>query len=200
MNLKEYNEVKNLSYLEYCDYLQKKYGISQVPYFTKNGSKNPKAKRTKDGLMIHHKMEDHAVLLSKFEIAVNYPYEWQLPENLVYCDYLEHLFLHILICENPSPERDPIQDVGISGIIQFIVPELNDVYSGYQSSQEWRRKCHSLIENNKDVYLELLKRLKLDYKNNPSFQVESLFTSLNATFKTWPLEKNQALFNEIEKL
>ena len=200
MNPKEYNEVKNLGYLEYCDYLQKKYGLSQVPYFTKNGSKNPKAKRTKDGLMIHHKMEDHAVLLSRFEIAVNYPYEWQLPENLVYCDYLEHLFLHILICENPSPERDPIQDVGISGIIQFIVPEMNDVYSGYQSSQEWRKKCHSLIENDKDVYLELLKRLKQDYKNDSSFQVESLFTSLNAAFKTWSLEKNQALFDEIEKL
>ena len=69
MNLKEYNEVKNLNYLEYCDYLQKKYRISQVPYFTKNGSKNPKAKRTKDGLMIHHKMEDHAVLLSLDMVA-----------------------------------------------------------------------------------------------------------------------------------
>ena len=140
------------------------------------------------------------LILSRFEIAVNYPYEWQLPENLVYCDYLEHLFLHILICENPSPERDPIQPVGISGIIQFIVPELNDVYSGYQSSQEWRRRCHSLVENDKDVYLELLKRLKQDYKNDSSFQVESLFTSLNASFKTWSLEKNQVLFEEIKRL
>lgn len=27
MNLSEYEKIKNFSYLEYCDYLQNKYGI-----------------------------------------------------------------------------------------------------------------------------------------------------------------------------
>lgn len=75
MDLKEYNKVKNLTYLEYCDYLQNKYGIGLGPYFKENWVKNPKITRTKEGLFAHHKYEDHAIMLSTLEYAKNNPYE-----------------------------------------------------------------------------------------------------------------------------
>ena len=64
MDLQEYNKVKELKYLEYCDYLQKKYGIGKCDYMTKSWNLNPKCKRTSEGLVAHHKYEDHAIMLS----------------------------------------------------------------------------------------------------------------------------------------
>ena len=64
---------------------------------TKSWNKNPKCSRTKEGLYVHHKFEDHAIRLSKKDFAINHPFEWQLAKNLIYCDFLEHLLLHILI-------------------------------------------------------------------------------------------------------
>lgn len=200
MNLEEYNKVKGFSYLEYCDYLQKKYGIGLAPYFSKSWSKNPKCTRTKDGLIAHHKYEDHAILLGDVNHAMKNPYEWQLPENIVYCDYLEHLFLHILICENPSEEQNVLEAVGVGGVINFIVPELNDLYSGWVTAQAWRAKCHSLVINDKNVYLTLLKRFKTNCKNYPFYTDNCLFTCFNEPFGLWSKEKNKALFKEIKEL
>ena len=106
MNISEYERVKDLTYLQYCDYLQNKYGIGISDFMTKSWNKNPKASRTKDGLIAHHKFEDHAIMLSEKNHAMKNPYEWQLARNIVYCDYLEHLFLHILICEHPAKNRN----------------------------------------------------------------------------------------------
>ena len=65
MKLAEYEQVKNYTYLEYCDYLQKKYGKSAYNYMTPAWNKNPKVTRTKEGLIAHHKYEDHATSLEK---------------------------------------------------------------------------------------------------------------------------------------
>ena len=98
------------------------------------------------------------------ECAKRNPYEWQLPENIVYCDYLEHLLLHILICEGPSKNKNDFEVVGIGGVINFLVPELNDLYSGWITKQEWRANCHSRVVNDKEVYLILLKRFKSNFQ------------------------------------
>ena len=200
MNKTEYEKVKNLTYLQYCDYLQKKYGIGLVPYFTKNWNKNGKVSRTKEGLVVHHKYEDHAIMLSNPRYAINNPYEWQLPENLVYCDYLEHLYLHILICEYPSKEHNKFEAVGIGGVINLIAPELNDLYSGWRTSESWRQSCHARVIDDKDVYLMLLKRFKTNCKNYPLYSETCLFTSLNERFGLWSKEKNADLFEEIDLL
>ena len=200
MRLAEYEKVKKLTYLEYCDYLQKKYGIGLSDYMTKSWNKNPKVARTKEGLIAHHKFEDHAILLADKEHAQQNPYEWQLAKNIVYCDYLEHLFLHILICENPSENQNKFEAVGIGGVINFIVPELNDLYSGWETGQEWRKNCHNLIINDKDVYLILLKRFKNSCKKYPFYTEECLFTSFNEKFGLWSKSKNQIIFDEIRNL
>lgn len=196
MNMTEYEKVKDYSYLEYCDYLQEKYGIGLCDYMRPSWTKNPKITRTKEGLLAHHKFEDHAIMLSNKEYAMKNPYEWQLKENIVYCDYLEHLFLHILICENPSSDKNKSDKVGYGGVINFIVPELNDVYSGWVTKESWRQNCHNAIINDKNVYLELLKRFKKFYGNNQLI-IKDLLNSFNQEYGTWSNKKNEKLYKEI---
>ena len=199
MNMHEYEKVKNLTYLEYCDYLQKKYGIGLCDYMTKSWNKNRKVTRTKDGLYVHHKYEDHAIRLSKPECAKNNPFEWQQKENLVYCDLLEHLFLHLLICKYPAKDKNENEVVGVGGALEYIVPELNDVYSGWTSKQQWQQNCHNAIINDKDVYLELLKLYKVIYNNNP-FIIRWLYKSYNEQHGLWSNVQNSRLYEEIRLL
>lgn len=204
MNIAEYNKVKNLKYNEYCDYLQEKYGLSKYPYFTKNWNKNAKCTRTSEGLACHHKCEDRAIKLSTPEFAKNNPYEFQLPENLVFCDYLEHLFLHILICENPNPLNPkplyPYEIVGIGGIQSFLVPELNDLYSGWKTNQSWRMKCHALVIDDEDVYLELIKRFKHNCNNYPLYNADDLCSSYNNRMGVWDDSLNEQIYKKIKNL
>ena len=138
-------------------------------------------------------------MLSHPEYAKKNPYEWQKKENIIYCDLLDHLYLHILICENPSEEKNINENVGIGGVVNFIVPELNDVYSGWVSKQAWQKNCHNVIIDNKDVYLILLKRFKVLYDNNP-FIVKNLYRSWNEQFGIWSNENNVQLYEQIEQL
>lgn len=199
MKLSEYNKVEKLTYSEYCDYLQNKYGIGLCDYMRPSWTKNPKISRTKEGLYAHHKYEDHAIMLSKPEFAMQNPYEWQKKENIVYCNLLEHLYLHILICENPSEEKKENEKVGLGGVLNFIVPELNDVYSGWVSKQAWQNNCHNVIIDDKDVYMALLKRFKELYDNNP-FIVSNLYRSYNEQFGIWSNDNNNELYKEINQL
>ena len=150
--------------------------------------------------MTHHKYEDHAIMLGDLRIAMKNPYEWQLAENIVYCDYLEHLFCHILICDSPSDNRNPIEAVGIGGVVNFLVPELNDVYSGWITGQDWRAICYKKIINDVDVYLELLRRFKHNCSDNPIYSKKCLLTSLNEKFGLCSKDKNKKIFKTIESL
>ena len=139
-------------------------------------------------------------MLSNKEYAVNNPFEWQLAKNIVYCDYLEHLLLHILICENPSQNKNEFEMVGIGGVVNFIVPELNDFYSGWETGQQWRKICHDKIRDDKNVYLILIKRFKDDCKEFPFFNENCLYSSFNEHFGLWSKRQNKQLFEEIKKL
>ena len=196
MNLQEYEKVKGLTYLEYCDYLQQKYGIGLCNYMTESWKINRKVTRTNEGLYVHHKYEDHAIKLSSPEHAKKSPYEWQMKENLIYCDLLEHLLLHQLICEYP---KNADVTVGMGGIVEHIVPEANDVYSGWISSKPWQQNCHNAIIKDKDVYLQLLKRYKNFHEGNP-IVVRWLLKSMNEKYGLWSDEKNTELYEEINAL
>lgn len=204
MNIQEYEKVKDMDYLEYCDYLQSKYGISTTSYFTKNWSKCSKVTRTAEGLIVHHKFEDHAIMLCNVKYAKYNPYEWQLPENLVYCDYLEHLLLHIMICETPAAGKNKNENVGIGGVINHLVPELNDLFSGWEPSQPWRKNCKDRIINDKDVYFVLLNRFRMSYegieycKRMPLYEFpDTLLKSASSNYDTWSIQNNITLYDEI---
>lgn len=212
MNMSEYHQIQHLDYNAYCNYLQQKYGLSKEPYYKESESgwiKNRKVTRTKEGLVVHHKMEDRMIWLSKKEIAEVCPHEYQLPENLVYCDYLEHLFLHILICEtSPHPEPPIISgesaivrfifdgglNPGIEGITAYIIPELNDYYSGWRPNQPWKKSVLGMVENNKDVYLLLVSRFK---KNCDSFAFKQCLRSFNASYGIWNDQNNKELYRQM---
>lgn len=202
--MNEYLKVKDMTYLEYCDYLQGKYGIGLSDYMTKSFNKNAKCSRTKDGLIAHHKMEDTMIMLSTKEIAMNCPFEWQSKENIVYCDYLEHLLLHTLICKYPNKNKMPLAKVGYGGVVNFLVPELNDLYSGWKTAQPWRQKCHSIVIDDKDVYLAILKQFMSIMKNDTVFKKSDLLTSYNQQFAIgnngWTSKNNTAIYKEIKKL
>ena len=201
MNVKEYLNVVNFNYQEYCEYLQNKYGLSKYDYMTKSFNKNPKCTRTKEGLIVHHMDEDKMIMLSEKNIAANYPFEWQTKERLVYCDYLEHLLVHILICKYPSPDRDPIADVGIGGVVNFIVPELNDMYCGWQTKQEWRKNCHDKVSKDFIVYLMMLNIFMCWYRENrKDADVRILFSSFNEQYGLWDRKKNMKLYAVIKEI
>ena len=200
MNLEEYNKVKDFTYLKYCDYLQNKYGIGVCDYMTKAYNKKPKISRSKEGLFVHHKFEDHAILLSNKRFAMANPFEWQLAENMVYCDYLEHLLLHVLICENPAKDKNKLEAVGIGGFF-IIISTLNDFYSGWNTEKlVWLRTCLEKVSKDKNVYLEILKRFKHNCNNHPKYMEDCLYRSCNSQLGNWSIENNKQLFKEIDQL
>ena len=110
---------------------------------------------------------------------------------------LLHLFLHILICEYPAKNRNKFEAVGIGGIVNFIVPTLNDFYSGWKSKLAWQQNCLSLIESDKEVYLTLLKRFKKNCNKYPTYTEDCLYKSFNDQYGTWSTDKNKEIFQEI---
>jgi len=194
MNMNEYEQVKSYSYEEYVEYLQKKYGLAPANYMTPTGTKNLyKNSRTSEGLVIHHKYEDRAFSLSHKSAVNIFPYEYQHAENLVYCDYLEHLFLHVLIFEKINELYN--NKWLLNGAFQFIIPEINDVYSGWKTKESWRLKCHSVIINDKPVYMELIKRLIIKKAD-----LSELTKSFNSRFGIWSSNNNEVIYNEIKKI
>lgn len=201
MDIVEYQKVKNMTYLEYCDYLQQKYGIGLADYMTKSYRKNKKCTRTNEGLIAHHKAEDKMIMLSTVEYAKACPFEWQKKENIIYCDYLEHLLLHVLICKYPSPDKIPMAVVGFGGVVNFFVPELNDIYSGFITKQAWRKNCHDKVINDKNVYFAILKDFVEFYKiGNKPLPINFLLSSYNEDYGLWDKSKNEQIFNEIKNL
>lgn len=166
MNLQEYELIKSYTYDEYCDYLVNKYGPATGPYFTdtfwtkmkkpKQPVQNKSVVRTKEGLFLHHKQENHVASLSSPEVAVKHDYELQSAENLVPCDYLEHLFLHILICENPQPFEG--EHVGANGTLTWILPTLVSYFEKKHIPLEWQIPAFNRIENDRAVYDALIDR------------------------------------------
>ena len=158
MNYQEYFKCSTMTYREYCKYLQDKYGIPKNSYYNEQYNKN-KNSRTSEGLVIHHICEDIKPNLSNKEVAKSCDFSYQLPENLCYCDYLEHLFLHILITEYPNEETEDV--VGIGGSANYLIPELNNLFSGYipeQPSKKYVIDCFDRVKDDFITYKYLISR------------------------------------------
>lgn len=103
--MEEYEKVKDMTYLEYCDYLNKKYSTS-----------------IKDGLFRHHTFENVKANLSNREVSKNATYEER--NTITYCNFMEHLFLHILIGE----QTDARKALGLGGAVNYIVPQISKYF------------------------------------------------------------------------
>lgn len=161
-----------MSYAELVDYLLKKYGPAKYDYFRNEScrSHNPKVSRASEGLECHHIDEDKAIMLNNSKYAINSPYEYQKADRLVYCNVLEHLILHVKIAEEPKPKgANLFEDPGIGGAVNFICPTLNDFYNGYNFTKEADKKKLSLVADNFDDYIKVLRHLKKVIENNDKY-------------------------------
>ena len=141
-------EELKLNYLDLCDFLHKKYGIPNGNYFLTKSckSKNKKITRGKEGLFLHHIKENESIMLCNPAFAIHQPFAYQEGKNLVYCNYLEHLILHYKIVEEYLETMKTHELVGIGGIVNFIVPEINDYFNGYDYARDWQKKAFSLVD------------------------------------------------------
>ena len=173
----ESTEIKNqlkMTYDELVNYLLKKYGPAQYDYFRNESckSKNSKVSRTNEGLYCHHIDENKAILLSNDKFAINNPFEYQKANRLVYCNVLEHLILHIKIVEEPKNENANQMEIqGIGGAVCFICPQINDYFNGYEFKQQYLINIFSLIENNFNDYIDILKYFLDVVEKNPIYKL-----------------------------
>jgi len=158
MDSKEIYLQLNMSYKNLVDYLLKKYGSCQYDYFCNETCRsiNKKAKRTDEGLFLHHIDEDKAIMLSTSKFAQIQPYSYQKADRLVYCNILEHLILHIRITiESRHPDAVSTQRPGIGGVINMISRQINDYYNGFNYKYDYMIKTCGFIKNNFEDYISI---------------------------------------------
>ena len=159
MDILEYDKVKNLSYDEYCNYLAIKY------------------EENKQGLFKHHIYENMQANLSndlirKHFIELN-PDKLDYANATVYCDYLEHLLLHIMIGE----QTDSRKCLGLGGAVNYIIPQLNNyldndvkIYSDKYYENIDRNLFNILVKRCEDALNKT--RIALDFNDTLYKQVE----------------------------
>lgn len=112
MDQREYSTVSDYSYFEYCEYLKNKY-------------KNVDITNTHPTYMGTYLFKHHFYEFKKPNIANN-TNNTNLTEDekntIILCDYLEHLFLHILIGE----QTDARKALGIGGAVHHILPQIRE--------------------------------------------------------------------------
>ncbi len=152
-----YDKLMAMSYNELVAFLLDKYGPVKGDYFAteKCASVTHFIKRSGEGLFIHHIDEDKVENLSNPNVARISPPEYQKAGHLVYCNYLEHLLLHILIVENADNENPRF---GCNGVFTFLIPSINDVYNDYPFSIEWAARAASEIRGDMAPYLKMVRR------------------------------------------
>ena len=167
-----YESMLKMSYQDIVSALLKKYGSAKHNYFkdTACKAKNPLVTRTNEGLFCHHIDEDKAIMLCNDKFAANNPFEYQKADRLVYCNLLEHLLLHVKIAENPSPDANENELPGIGGAINFICKDLNDIYSGKEFADEWRKNVANKVKDNFDDYIIILRYLWNIVEKNPVYK------------------------------
>lgn len=167
-----YESMLKTNYQDIVSALLKKYGSAKHNYFKDTACKikNSLVTRTNEGLFCHHIDEDKAIMLCNDKFAVNNPFEYQKADRLVYCNLLEHLLLHVKIAENPSPNANENELPGIGGAINFICKDLNDIYSGKEFSDEWRKNVADKVKDNFDDYIIILRYLWNIVEKNPVYK------------------------------
>ncbi len=167
-----YDSLMGLSYAELVDKLLLEHGPAEYDYFVDVGckTKNHKVSRSKEGLFCHHIDEDKAIMLSNDKYASENPFTYQKADRLVYCNFLEHLLLHVKIVEEPRKNNANSNELpGIGGAVNFIVRQLNDLYGGHVFTQEYLAIAARVVENDYDSYITILKRLWNIVKNKPEY-------------------------------
>lgn len=164
MTKNEYSLIKNYSYKDYCDYLNNKYD-----------------NYNKEGLFKHHFYENEKANLSNPEIAKYATIEEK--ETVVYCNYLEHLLLHIMIGE----QTDPRKRLGLGGAINYIIPDIENYYNS--NIKKYNDSYYNCLIDNRELFDILVARcnqavekLQIVLESNISLYKEVEY-NLNVNYK-----------------
>ena len=160
MESQEIRKQLEMNLQEQYDYLKQKYGRVPENYFmdvncTRKSTKNG---RGIEGLFVHHDYEYDPANplvnnLSKPEMAKQFDYMYQHAENLTYCNYLEHLIIHIKI---NLLRKEQLGHYINDALVNFMIPELNDWYRYLVPLKPWQEVTFSLIEENYSDYCDLI--------------------------------------------
>ena len=160
-------QLLKLDYLQAVNFLKNKYGICKYDYFCNEKciSKNKKASRSREGLFLHHIDENKYANLSKEQIAIKHPYEVQKSDRLVYCNFLEHLLLHVKIFEDYVDGK--CEQCATTGVILFLLPDLNNFFCTDNFVNNFNHTYGEVIKDNFNEYILILKYLINLSKPNP---------------------------------
>jgi hypothetical protein len=187
-----------MSYDDYVTYLLNKYGAAEYSYFCTPACKstNKKISRTKDGLFCHHIREDTAILLSDPEYARANPFEYQMPHNLVYCNYLEHLILHIKIVELDHERTYGPIDLGIEGVT-MIYKQLNGIYAykNQRTQPGWRKAAIDAVKDRYEDYLVVMKYFR--HQIIAKYQDLVLWCPFPSLAYNWDCKIIKRIYNDI---
>jgi len=193
----------DLSYNELVAYLLAKYGVAKYSYFCTNSCKSKQTKnmRTKDGLFLHHIGEKEHIMLCNAEFAKQWDFEkYQGADKLVYCNYLEHLLLHVKITKEYM-ERDQlklfqsekIEMVGIGGVVDFIGPELVTYYETPPLGG-WQSRVFEEVKDNYDEFTRICALFELD---NPLYDLSK--TTMLSEFMGKSIKRTRKAIDEWKK-
>lgn len=155
-----------MTYMEQCQYLQKKYGLAKRDYFPneKCRSKTKNISRTEEGLVLHHNAEAYSDggNLSIPQMARMHPFEYQKKENLSYCNFVEHLLFHLKMNVNHrSCFEFPYEVDSFFNSMGFdmIGYNINTLYANRGSHIEWLNNCYLAIKDLFQDYVDILRGL-----------------------------------------
>ena len=172
MDKKEIDFELTLTYNELVAYLLAKYGVAKYSYFCNDNFKTKQTKnmRTKEGLFLHHIGEKEHIMLCNSEFAKQWNFEkYQGANHLVYCNYIEHLILHVKITDEymPAAITESLEAVGIGGVINYISPELTTYYENPPVGG-WQSIVFNVIKDNYDEYTKIAALFEI---KNPGYDL-----------------------------
>lgn len=146
------NEIWEMTYDKYVQYLLTKYGGAKCDFFcTSECRSKGDVVRTNEGLECHHIDEDKYADLSSRMTALEYPFDYQKADRLVYADLIEHLILHIKIDEMGNCNK-------LCSGTEMIIGSINTMFE-FAPTTGWRMNMYDRIKDNLDLYIEILHRL-----------------------------------------
>ena len=160
---RSFEEIFAMPHDEYVAYLWQIHGKSQYDYFLTPAKTmvNQKIERRQEGLMLHHISEECGTDIQQLltiRTAKELPFEIYKASNFVYCDYFEHLLLHIKIAlEDLERGRQKLNGIDLAGA-KILWRELNKYY-GIGKALVGRKYAIELVKDKYKDYVTIMSTL-----------------------------------------
>ena len=157
---------------EYVIYLFNKYGHPTCDYFRqgdKYKTKNMNVERLTEGLFLHHLAEECRITFNALvdkEFAKKRHHNLYTAKNFIYCNYIEHLLLHIKIAIDDFNEPQG-SGIDINGA-KKIWRELNKYYTNQKVLLQ-NKKAAELVQGQYNDYIYIMKQVLHLIRSNTPF-------------------------------